>query len=152
MAWGVRQVASIKGLPLPCWHCDQYLERPFPFDRLYPSPLTVFFLFLLPLKVDGAISEALVHGLASFFIIISPLVALGKKAPHSSAVVALQPAVYSCGGVSKGLWAGGLSLSDESFPNEGARGAFAKPSRRLHEASVGMAEGFSARDVFMKRS
>ena len=58
---------------------------------------------------------------------------------------------------------GGLSLSDESFPNEGARGAFAKPSRRLHEASMGMAEAFakpsrslleafSARDVFMKRS
>ena len=40
---------------------------------------------------------------------------------------------------------GGLSLSDESFPNGGARGAFAKPSRRLLEA-------FSARDVFMKRS
>ena len=58
---------------------------------------------------------------------------------------------------------GGLSLSDESFQNEGARGAFAKPSRRLHEASVGMTEAFakpsrsllevfSARDVFMKRS
>ena len=40
-------------------------------------------------------------------------------------------------------FAGGLSLSDESFPNEGARGAFAKPSRRLHEASVGMAEAFA---------
>ena len=26
---------------------------------------------------------------------------------------------------------GGLSLSDESFPNEGARGAFAKPSRSV---------------------
>ena len=26
---------------------------------------------------------------------------------------------------------GGLSLSDESFPNGGARGAFAKPSRSL---------------------
>ena len=38
---------------------------------------------------------------------------------------------------------GGLSLSDESFPNEGARGAFATPSRRLHEASVGMAEAFA---------
>ena len=54
---------------------------------------------------------------------------------------------------------GGLSLSDESFPNKGARGAFAKPSRRLHEASMGMAEGFAkpsrsllARDVFMKHS
>ena len=35
---------------------------------------------------------------------------------------------------------GGLSLSDESFPNGGARGAFAKPSfqrpRRLDEALV----------------
>ena len=29
---------------------------------------------------------------------------------------------------------GGLSLSDESFPNEGARGAFKKPSRGLREA------------------
>ena len=29
---------------------------------------------------------------------------------------------------------GGLSLSDESFPNGGARGAFAKPSRGLREA------------------
>ena len=45
---------------------------------------------------------------------------------------------------------GGLSLSDESFPNGGAHGAFAKPSRS--QASVGMAEGFSARDVLMKRS
>ena len=108
MAWEVREVASIKGLPLPCWHCDQYLKRPFPFDPLYPSRLTVFFFFLfLPLKVDGAIGEALVHGLASSLIIISPLVALGKKEPQSSAVVARQPAVYSCGGVSKGLWATG---------------------------------------------
>ena len=31
---------------------------------------------------------------------------------------------------------GGLSLSDESFPNEGARGAFAKPSRSLQEGSA----------------
>ena len=108
MAWEVRQVASIKGLPLPCWHCDQYLKRPFPFDPLYPSRLTVFLFFLfLPLKADGAIGEALVHGLASSLIIISPLVALGKKAPQSSAVVARQPAVNSCGGVSKGLWATG---------------------------------------------
>ena len=38
---------------------------------------------------------------------------------------------------------GGLSLSDESFPNKGACGAFAKSSRRLHEASVGMAEAFA---------
>ena len=45
------------------------------------------------------------------------------------------------------LMFGVLSLSHESF-----RGAFAKLSRSLQEASVGMAEAFSARDVFMKRS
>ena len=58
---------------------------------------------------------------------------------------------------------GGLSLSDESFPNGGARGAFAKPpwvwlkpSRSLREAfakpSRRLLKAFSARDVFMKRS
>ena len=34
------------------------------------------------------------------------------------------------------LFLGGLSFSDESFPNEGARGAFAKPSRSLQEGSA----------------
>ena len=44
--------------------------------------------------------------------------------------------------VSDGFF-GGLSLSDESFPNEGARGAFAKRSQSLREASVGTAEAFA---------
>ena len=40
---------------------------------------------------------------------------------------------------------GGLSLSDESFPNEGARGAFAKPSRRAPRSLRGacLREGFA---------
>ena len=56
---------------------------------------------------------------------------------------------------------GGLSLSDESFPNGGARGAFAKPSfqrpRRLDEALVktsrtfrGGATASPLRECFMK--
>ena len=36
---------------------------------------------------------------------------------------------------------GGLSLSDESFPNEGARGAFARPLRSLRGACL--REGFA---------
>ena len=36
---------------------------------------------------------------------------------------------------------GGFSLSDESFPNGGARGAFAKPSRSLRGACL--REGFA---------
>ena len=40
---------------------------------------------------------------------------------------------------------GGLSLSDESFPNEGARGAFAKPSRSLQEGSAKPSRSVSSR-------
>ena len=40
---------------------------------------------------------------------------------------------------------GGLSLSDESFPNEGARGAFAKPSRSLQEGSAKPSRRVSSR-------
>ena len=40
---------------------------------------------------------------------------------------------------------GGLSLSDESFPNEGARGAFAKPSRSLQEDSAKPSRSVSSR-------
>ena len=40
---------------------------------------------------------------------------------------------------------GGLSLADESFPNEGARGAFAKPSRSLQEGSAKPSRSVSSR-------
>ena len=40
---------------------------------------------------------------------------------------------------------GGLSLSDESFPNGGARGAFAKPSRSLQEGSAKPSRSVSSR-------
>ena len=40
---------------------------------------------------------------------------------------------------------GGWSLSDESFPNEGARGAFAKPSRSLQEGSAKPSRSVSSR-------
>ena len=40
---------------------------------------------------------------------------------------------------------GGLSLSDESFPNEGARGAFKKPSRSLQEGSAKPSRSVSSR-------
>ena len=42
--------------------------------------------------------------------------------------------VYRCRNVIINSNKGGLSLSDESFPNGGARGALAKPSRGLREA------------------
>ena len=40
---------------------------------------------------------------------------------------------------------GGLSLSDESFSNEGARGAFAKSSRSLQEGSAKPSRSVSSR-------
>ena len=53
--------------------------------------------------------------------------------------------VYRCRNVIINSNKGGLSLSDESFPNGGARGALAKPWRSLQEGSAKPSRSVSSR-------
>ena len=73
----------------------------------------------------------------------SDFVPAGFQSPRSS--VSGDSGTASAPRFGENTVSGGLSLSDESFPNEGARSACAKPSRSLQEGSAKPSRSASSR-------